>query len=244
MSMPFTPTVKYLMIANVAIWIVFQIILEGFLKLPFTPWMGLYPGKVTMEFFVWQPFTYMFLHSLDWTHIVFNMLMLWWLGAELEQRWGAKFFLTYYLVSGVGAALIYTAGIWIYSLATGNPQGLVIPVIGASGAIFGLMVAYGILFGEKITYFMMIFPMKAKYFVMLLGGIQVVSLMTSGVVGGGVAYLAHLGGLVAGFLFLWGRTLWQKNNWDRKSKKRGRNLRLVVDNEPKKSDNENPKYWN
>jgi membrane associated rhomboid family serine protease len=119
-----------------------------------------------------------------------------------------------------------------------------IPVIGASGAIFGLMLAQGILFGERIVLFFMLFPMKTKYFVAIMGVVQIASMMTSGVSGGEVAYLAHVGGLASGYLALLLLSRWKNYESFKKSKKKGRNLRLVVDNEnPKKSDN-GPRYWN
>lgn len=240
---PFTPAVKWLLIANVAVWFVFQVILEGFLRFPFTSIFGLFPGKVLFEFQIWQLGTYMFLHSMQVTHILFNMLMLWFFGAELEQRWGTKFFLIYYFFCGIGAAILYCLGVWIYALVTGSQTGLIVPVIGASGAIFGLLLAQGILFGERVVYFFMLFPMKTKWFVALMGVIQLASMMTSSVSGGEVAYLAHLGGLAAGYICLKGKNLFERNEWKRrqKAKGKGRNLRLVVDNE---KDDKPPKYWN
>ena len=241
---PFTPMVKWLLIINVAVWFIGQVILEGFLRVPVTSWFALFPEKVLVNFQVWQLFTYMFLHSMQVTHILFNMLMLWFFGAELEQRWGSKFFLAYYLLCGVGAALIYCVGVWIYALTTGSTTGMIVPVIGASGSIFGLLLANGLLFGERIVYFFMIFPMKTKYFVMLMGLIEMASLMTSSVAGGEVAYLAHLGGLVAGYICLKTRGWYKDRDLRKKAagKGKGRNLRLVVDNDKEK--NKSPKYWN
>lgn len=241
---PLTPVVKRLIILNVVIWFFFQVLLEGYGKINFTHHLALYPGKVLFDFSLWQPVTYMFLHSLQVTHILFNMLMLWFMGAELETRWGKRFFITYYLVCGAGAALIYCLGIWIYSAVTGATTGLVVPVVGASGAIFGLMVAYGILFGDRTMYFMMLFPMKARYFVMVLGAIELANLLTSGVNGGEVAYLAHLGGLIVGFVFLKVSQRLQTMQWNKKLKSRSRNLRLVVDNEKKEKSGDGPRYWN
>lgn len=240
---PFTRAVKWLLIINVSIWFLFQVVMEGFLRIPFTSLFGMFPGKVLFDFQIWQVFTYMFLHSMQVTHILFNMLMLWFFGAELEQRWGLKFFVTYYLISGVGAAILYCLGIWGYSLATGSQTGLIVPVIGASGAIFGLLLAQGILFGDRVVYFFMLFPMKTRYFVMLMGAIQMASMMTSSVSGGEVAYLAHLGGIASGYLCLKAKDYIDRNNWKKraKAKTKGRNLRLVVDNE---KDDKPPKYWN
>lgn len=238
---PLTPVVKWLLIINVAVWFIFQVIMEGFLRIPFTSIFGLFPGKVLYDFQIWQLFSYMFLHSMQVTHILFNMLMLWFFGAELEQRWGSKFFLIYYFTSGIGAAILYCLGVWGYALATGSQMGLIVPVIGASGAVFGLLLAQGIIFGERIVYFFMLFPMKTRYFVALMGLVQLASMMTSGVSGGEVAYLAHLGGLVSGFICLNVKALMDRSNWKRRSSKsKGRNLRLVVNNEKNEKP---PKYW-
>lgn len=242
---PLSKTLKILIGLNVFIWLFLQIFAEGYGGVHFNRYFALFPGKVLLEGAVWQLFTYMFLHSLNVSHVVFNMLMLWFIGSELEARWGSRFFLVFYFVTGVGAAIIYCAGVGAYASATGNHQGLVIPVVGASGAIFGLLLAYGILFGERIIHFMMIFPMKAKIFVLILGGIEAISLVSSGVAGGDVANLAHLGGLVSGYFALVGMNRFQRFWWNRKAKKKGRsNLRLVVNNEKDRDPKQGPKYWN
>ena len=103
------------------------------------------------------------------------------------------------------------------------------------------MLAYGILFGERTIYLMGAFPIKAKFFVLIMGAIQVSSLLTADVNGGDVAYLCHIGGLLSGYLILLGWTRIQRLQWNMKGKKRGRNLRLVVDNEKSEK---TPKYWN
>lgn len=235
---------KILIGLNIAIWFFGQVLAEGYGGVHLTRYFALYPGKILFDGAVWQLGTYMFMHTLQVSHILLNMLMLWFMGAELESRWGSRFFLFYYLATGIGAGVIYTVGVWIYSLTTGASQPLVVPVVGASGAIFGLMLAYGILFGERIIHFMMLFPMKAKYFVMILGAVEIMSILTNGVGGGEVANLAHLGGLVSGYLTLLGATAWQRRSWGRGrgQKKKGPNLRLVVDNDKKTG--EGPRYWN
>jgi membrane associated rhomboid family serine protease len=214
------------------------------MQIPFSRWFALYPAKVLYDVTIWQLFTYMFLHTFQVSHLVFNMLMLWMLGGELETRWGKKFFLSFYFVTGIGAAFIYCVGTWIYFLIKPGTHALVVPVMGASGAIFGLLLAYGILFGERVIHAFMIFPMKAKYFVALLGFIELASLLTSDVNGGDVAYLAHLGGLLSGYLTLLVWTRIQQVMWSRKAKKKNRNLRLVVDNDKPSKTGEGPKYWN
>jgi membrane associated rhomboid family serine protease len=232
-----SPMVKILMIANVAIWFVFQILLEKF-GVPFTTYFSLVPSEVVYGFQIWQPFTYMFLHSNSVTHILFNMLMLWMMGTELEQRWGKNYFLFFYLGSGVGAAIIYILGMVGFYFIKPEMTGLLVPVVGASGAIFGLMLAYGVLFGERMVYFFGVFPVKAKIFVLIMGAIQVASMLTVDVAGGDVAYLCHLGGLIAGYLLLIGSARFQRFQWNQKAKKRSSKLKLVVDNE------KTPKYWN
>jgi membrane associated rhomboid family serine protease len=249
MNISITPTVKWLIIINVVIWLGCQVILEQYVGslvggIAFSKWFALYPAKVLYDFSIWQLFTYMFLHTFQVTHILFNMLMLWFLGAELEARWGRKFFLSYYLITGVGAGFIYCLGTWIYYLIKPGTTALVVPVMGASGAIFGLLLAYGILFGERTIYALGVIPMKAKFFVMIMGFVELASLLTSDVNGGDVAYLAHLGGLISGYITLLGWTRLQQILWTRKTKKKNRNLRLVVDNDKTPKTGEGPKYWN
>lgn len=242
---PLTPIVKWLIFLTVGVWFFLQVIVEGFFKFPLTSYFSLRPDRILFEGFVWQVFTYIFLHSLQVTHILFNMLMLWFFGSELEQRWGSRFFLSYYLVCGVGAGILYVLGMALYALVSGHTIGLRVPVIGASGAIFGLLFAYGKIFGERIVHVFMVFPMKAKYFVMIMGVVEFLSMMTASQMGDEVAYLAHLGGLLTGFLYLWTWGHTQRFLWNRKmqQKHKGRNLRLVVDNE-KNEKGAGPKYWN
>jgi membrane associated rhomboid family serine protease len=247
MHVPVTPMVKWLLISNVSVWFFFQVILEGYFKLPFTSIFALYPGQVVLDFKGWQLLSYMFLHSLSISHILLNMLSLWFIGAELEQRWGPRFFLLYFLGSGVGAALFYCIAVTFYYAFTGKQSLLLTPVVGASGGVFGLLLAYGLLFGERTLSFFMLFPMKAKYFVMILGAVEVMTLLSTGVMGGEIANLAHLGGLLAGFLILWTWTRLQRYKAtaakENRFKKAG-GLRLVVDNDKKPGDKGGPKYWN
>ncbi len=249
MMVPVTPVVRWLIGICVTVWLVFQVIGEQYiLKSPMLTYtFGLVPENFLTKFFLWEPLTYMFLHSHNVFHIVFNMLLLWWLGSELESRWGSRFFLIYYLVSGVGAGLIYGIVVLTHALIMG-PSGIwIAPVVGASGAIFGLMLAYGIIFGERVVYFMMVFPMRAKYFVVILGAVEAVTLLNNGM-SSDVANLAHLGGIASGFLFLRGYTYFQQRRWRKQSDRRGRGLKLVVNNEKKDDDKGGggggPKYWN
>lgn len=235
-----SPIVKILIIANVAIYFVVQILFEKIIGLPVTQWFALFPGQVISSFTIWQLITYMFLHSLTSPfHLLFNMIMLWFTGTPLEQRWGSKTFLGFYFFTGVGAALIYCLGVALYSSVTGHAQPLSVPVAGASGAVYGLLLAFGILMGERIIQVFFVFSMKAKYFVMIIGLFELASLATQGFSGSGVANLAHIGGLLTGFLGLYVMKWYNNRGAGGKGANRNRgNLKLVVNND------KNPKYWN
>lgn len=241
---PMTKIVKALIIANLVFWVGGVLILQNFIlgdDFIFRTF-GLVPVRVINDFWLWQPFTYGFIHSQSVFHVIFNLLSLWWFGSELESRWGSRFFLTYYLVCGWGAALFYLITVLLIS---DSLAAMSAPVVGASGSIFGLLLAYGLLFGERPIAFMMLFPMKAKHFVLVVGAVELFTLMDQGF-GQGVANLAHLGGLVAGFLFLTLVARWRARARAQGASSRGRRLKLVVDNERKNDDDSEtgPRYWN
>ncbi len=183
--------VKWLIIANVAVYLVdfFGSLIGGeniFRSLE------LVPGSVVRGA-LWQPVTYLFLHSLtSFWHILFNMLSLWMFGTPIEQTWGTKRFLQFYFVCGVGAGLCVV----IANILFGDPYQR---VIGASGAIYGLLLAYGMLFPEQTVLFSFLFPIKAKYMVMIFG---VIAFMSSFQSGSTVSNLAHLGGMLFGYLYM------------------------------------------
>ncbi len=206
-----TPCVKILIIVNLICWFFLISIIQNFFikKNAIYYFLGFVPSAVDDYFFVWQFFTYMFIHSSGIFHILFNMMVLWMFGSELEQLWRRKFFLTYYLVCGVGAAVIYFIGVKLYFLFGGHSAIMDIPVVGASGAVFGLLLAYGLIFGERLVLFMFIFPMKARTFTILIAAVELLTVLQSGF-GSPVANLAHLGGLLSGFLFLRFRSFSQK----------------------------------
>ena len=136
----------------------------------FGPFM-LVPNQV-LHGAVWQLFTYLFLHSLASPgHILFNMLGLWMFGAPIEETWGTRRFLQYYFLCGVGAGICVVAA----ALAFGGASQ---PTIGASGAIYGLLLAFGMLFPEQEILVMFLFPIKAKYMVMIFGAIAFVVLVS------------------------------------------------------------------
>ena len=200
--LPFRGVVKKLVIINIAIWIFLQLIVGGIFKVPVNAFFGLSTYNVFTNYFIFEPFTYMFFHGESIFHILFNMLMLWFLGTELERIWGKHFFLLYYLVCGVGAGIVYLLIKTVVFLIMGKNPVDTITVIGSSGAIFGIMLAYGILFSERVIYFMMMFPMKVKWMVTIIGGISLISLLQSGIDGSGISNLSHLGGILVGYLFL------------------------------------------
>ena len=178
-GMGLTPGVKLLLIANGAIFFLQSLPLGEQLQ----NLLSFMPGLAITEFQVWRFFTYMFLHG-SFIHILFNMLGLWMFGTQIEARWGMRTFLIYYVVCGLGGAVTYG----LFNLAgAGNTQ-----MVGASGAIYGILLAYGMTFPNSVILVMMIFPMKAKYAVVAFG---VMALMNSaGGSGDNVAHLAHLGG--------------------------------------------------
>lgn len=241
--MPLTPVVKRIMIVTLIIWFTLQIVVGALFKINLWQSLALYPSQVIENFYLWQLVTYMFLHSLSPFHILFNMLMLYFFGTELEKHWGARFFTIYYFASGIGAAILYCIGVAIYAAVTSVRTPLVIPVLGASGALFGLLLAYGIIYAERVIYFMGMFPMKAKYFVLIAGGIDFASMLSSGFAGTEVAYLAHLGGIVAGYITLKIHTQMKLKQVMSKMRKKNSSLRLVIDNE-KSYKEDDPKYWN
>ncbi len=180
-----TPAVKQLIIANVAVFF-----LQAFLGNVMIEWLAFIPGQAVLHLQVWRFFTYMFLHG-GLTHIAFNMFGLWMFGSQVERLWGSRAFLIYYFICGLGGALTYG----IFNLAGINA---LIPMLGASAAIYGILLAYGLSFPDSIILIFMILPMKAKYAVALFGLIELLSAPQ----GGGVAHVAHLGGMLTGYLFL------------------------------------------
>lgn len=151
---------------------------------------GLDPTLVMSNGAVWQLVTYIFLHANP-LHLFWNMIVLWMFGAELEIIWGSRRLVSYYILCGAGAGL--------FAILL-DPRATTITV-GASGAIFGLLLAFGLTFPERPIAFMLIFPIKAKYFVAVLGALQLFLFVQDG--DGGIAYGAHIGGLLTGGIFLW-----------------------------------------
>jgi membrane associated rhomboid family serine protease len=191
----FPPVIKGLILSNVIVWLLFGIILRLFtvsgehIFENFAGYLALWP--IGTHFYPWQIFTYMFMHA-GFLHIFFNMLALWMFGMELENVWGSKKFLIYYLLCGVGGALT--------NLAVGLLSGQGGPTVGASGAVFGVLLAFGMLFPDRPIYIYFLLPIRAKYMVMLWIGIELVYGVTG--LEEGVAHFAHLGGALVGFIYM------------------------------------------
>ena len=182
--------VKALLIANVAVYAI--AILLGRERL-FFYLFGLTPALVSGKLMIWQFFTYMFLHG-GLGHIGFNMFALWMFGTELEYNWGTRDFLKYYFACGIGGGII----VWITSLLGLSPY--TVPTIGASGAIYGLLLAYGMMWPDRIILVFGLLPMKALHFVIIFGAVDLFQGFTR--MNSGTAYFAHVGGLATGFVYL------------------------------------------
>jgi membrane associated rhomboid family serine protease len=181
---PLTPVVKRIIIACVSVYVV-QLIAGA----PITEYFSLTPRLVLEKFYFWQLLTYMFLHG-SISHVLFNMLTLFMFGCEMERYWGSQRFLRYFLFTGVGAGLCVFL----------TPSAYWIPTLGASGSIYGVLLAYGMTFPDRIIYMFMIFPLPARYVLMIYGGIAFLSSLSSG--NSGVSNIAHLGGMAFGYLYL------------------------------------------
>lgn len=208
------PVTKNLIIINVLIWIMSE--LNG--RFMFETFAMFYPASPFFR--LWQIVTHMFMHGGFW-HIFFNMYTLFMFGSVLERVWGAKKFLFFYFATGLGAVALHTGVQWIEvqnymaQIAAGNTAGAAslnglmnTPTVGASGAIYGLLMGYAMLFPDTVLTF--IFPpvsLKAKWIVLIFAAIE----LATGVfgIGGGIAHFAHLGGLLFGWLIV---SYWKHRN--------------------------------
>ena len=195
----FPPVVKNLLIINCLVFVAEWILPQSALKFPLEGWMALYYAGSPL-FRLWQMFTYMFAHAgID--HLFFNMFALWMFGRILENVWGSRRFLLYYMVCGFGAGLTQELLQWVGVI----PQ--MQSVVGASGAVYGLLLAFAMLFPDMPMFIIPIpVPIKAKWMVI---GYTVIELLEGIFSFGNVAHFAHLGGMIFGlFLILY----WRRNN--------------------------------
>ena len=182
--LPLPPATQALLLANVAIFFLGELLGPGLLS-AFALW------PVGAGFWPWQVVSYAFLHG-SFNHLFFNMLGLWMFGGELEQVWGQKRFVQFYFASVVAAALT--------QLLVNALLGSMAPTIGASGGLFGLLLAFAMIFPNRIILLFFVIPMKAKYLVALYGLIELYQ--GAYVLNSGVAHFAHLGGMLGGLLTL------------------------------------------
>ena len=197
-----TPAVQWLILANAAVFV-----LEVFLRVFsrggmayawFVMHFGLVPSGVLPGLRIWQPVTYLFLHA-DFFHILVNMFMLWMFGRELELVWGRDRFLRYYFLTGVGAGLL---NILVKSVPTlwGHPP-YDAPTIGASGAIFGVLLACAILFPDRQVSFFFAISMSMRMFMIFMIALEFLGTIGSGS-GDNISHFCHFGGMLVGYLYL------------------------------------------
>ena len=205
--------VKNLLIINGLMFFA-SIVLGNVWGIDLNDFFGLY--YIKSDFFrPYQLVTHLFMHGNFW-HLFSNMLALWMFGNVLENYWGPKKFLTYYMITGLGAALIHSAVVY-YQIQDMEASMLFapdmlnyaknIPTVGASGAVFGVLLAFGMLFPNTLIYLYFAIPVKAKYFVMFYGAYELFTGLQNNP-GDNVAHFAHLGGMLFGFFLI---KYWKKD---------------------------------
>lgn len=202
---PLTPAIRAIIYGNAGVFV-----LTLFSPSFFVGQFGMLPQSVVEGGQVWRLVTYLFVHDPGgFGHILFNMLAVWMFGVDLERRWGTPAFTKYYFVTGIGAGLCQ---LFVSLLPFEGTAGVYfVPTVGASGAVYGLLLAWALLFPHRQVLFMFIFPLPARVFVFIMGGIAFLS--AAGGSGNSVAHVAHLGGMFFGWLYLKGprnlRLEWQ-----------------------------------
>lgn len=185
--------------------------------------LGLIPIDVWKNFQIWRLVSYIFLHG-SLIHLLLNLFVFWMFGGELERLWGSREFLKYILIGGIGAGLFQL----IFSFKSD------IPIIGASGVVFSLLLAYSMTFPEKKIYLYLVIPIKAKYLAILFGVLELLMIFSSSK--GNIAHFAHLGGMLFGFIYLKFIKKNYKNNRDLKNNikryKNNINLHKIIPKKP------------
>ena len=204
LSYRLTPWVKRLLIANTVAFALTWVIGPGFVF----EWFSFQPTKVLFR--PWTPFSYMFLHG-DFWHVFINMLVLFFFGQPLESKWGSREFVRYYLICGLGGVALSFLFV-SYS------------IIGASAAVYGVMLAFAMVWPDAPIYVWGIFPVKAKWLVAFL--VLVTFTSAFGGAGGGIAHFAHLGGFAAGLLYL--KTDWRASQTIQNMGKAARARRFAI----------------
>ena len=195
----FTDAIRTLVLVNIVVYLLQS--LSGkedvFFRL-----FGLVPSSFLSELMIWQPFTYMFFHapfysSVGISHILLNMLGLWVFGRELEQAWGKNNFLKYYFVTGIGSGLVT----FLFQINSDSP------VIGASGAVYGVLLAYGLSYPNRMLYIWGIIPVKSLWLVIIMGAIAFFGLLGNA---DGISHVTHISGMVIGYFMLNKKWRWRE----------------------------------
>jgi len=191
----FTDAIKILVSVNFGIYILQSVSgkEDVFFRL-----FGLVPSTFVSDLMLWQPFTYLFFHapfysSVGISHILLNMLGLWVFGRELEQAWGKTKFLRYYFIIGIGSGLIT----YFFQMNSDNP------VIGASGAVYGILLAYGVSYPNRMLYIWGLIPVRSLWLVIIMGSIAFFGLLGNS---DGISHVTHISGMLIGYVLL-------KKNW-------------------------------
>ncbi|MEX0798879.1 MAG: rhomboid family intramembrane serine protease [Bacteriovoracaceae bacterium] len=235
---PLSKINKYIIIAHVGLFI-FNSILKASAGSNLVSFLGLSFNGLSQGL-VYQLFTFPFI-EVSFISVLFNSMLVWFIGGDLETRWGSYFYAKFLAISAFSAGIVYLA-VTVFA----GPSFQFIPLQGLGGVVFALLVAYGIIFADRYLTFMLLFPMKAKYFCMILGGIELYMGLFSP---HGKASWAHLSAAVAGFIYLKlksmrarGQNLGDFMKKARKNRQK-RNLKIVRDEDRQSSDPEDPKYW-
>lgn len=234
-SMPkITPVVKWLLIINVAVFLITFLIKP--LELFIYYWFSVFPLTLGMKLQLWRQITYQFLHGGPW-HIFVNMLVLYFFGPMLERLWGSKKFLTFYLVCGVMGGLLYPLLVLVGWLVP-------LPLVGASGSILGMLAAGAILFPNMMVYVVGIIPVKLRILAIIFAAISIITLLRPDRFENAGGQAAHLGGMVAGAVYVLSQSWRNKfrlkvrsSSWQKKMAAQ-RNLQVEVDRILEKVHNE------
>lgn len=221
---PLTPVVKYFIIANVAVFI-FTMLLSNEGRVKFFGFFGLVPDVFWSSYTIWQLVTFNFLHS-GLAHVFFNLFAIWIFGGDLERKFGKRRFIIFMAIAGIGAGV---------SMLITSP-GLQVPVVGASGIVYGILLAYGVTYPNRIVYVYFLFPIKVKYLVLIFGGLEFLASVTGSQ--SGIAHLAHLGGMLFGGLYLyWDRIYMRlRERYYREKLKKFKKKYTVINNDKKDDD--------
>lgn len=196
-----TRAIKLLLIVNVAVFtlqLVVRLALGAAAEMALLRWFGLVPYAVTHGLRIWQPFTYLFLHGDLW-HLLINLFVLWMFGTDLERTWGPRRFLNYFFLTGVGAGLLNVLMKSLVDWAGNGPA--LIPTIGASGAVYGILAGAAILYPHRQV---VIFPfpvtLPMRVYVLVIGAIAFYGSLSSP--GDTISHITHLGGMLVGYVYL------------------------------------------